>query len=141
MCLPCCSENAASRPKVPIRPEAERFYRSGVPWLQRYLPFWLANLIDRMWLALISIVAVLLPLSRIVPPMVEMRIRSRVFRWYGQLREIEASSAGEHAQAALAQLDAIEAKVNAVQVPLSYADELYALKSHIQLVRRRLQTA
>jgi TRAP-type uncharacterized transport system substrate-binding protein len=124
-----------------LAPEAERFYRNGVPWLQRYLPFWLANLIDRMWLALLSIVAVLLPLSRIVPPMVEMRIRSRVFRWYGQLREIEASSPGEHAQAALAQLDAIEAKVNEVQVPLSYADELYALKSHIQLVRRRLQTA
>jgi TRAP-type uncharacterized transport system substrate-binding protein len=124
-----------------LAPEAERFYRNGVPWLQRYLPFWLANLIDRMWLALLSIVAVLLPLSRIVPPMVEMRIRSRVFRWYGQLREIEASSLGEHAQAALAQLDAIEAKVNEVQVPLSYADELYALKSHIQLVRRRLQTA
>jgi TRAP-type uncharacterized transport system substrate-binding protein len=123
-----------------LAPEAERFYRNGVPWLQRYLPFWLANLIDRMWLALLSIVAVLLPLSRIVPPMVEMRIRSRVFRWYGQLREIEASSSGEHAQAALAQLDAIEAKVNEVQVPLSYADELYALKSHIQLVRRRLQT-
>ena len=70
--------------------EAQRFYRSGVPWLQRYLPFWLANLIDRMWLALLSIVAVLIPLSRVVPPLIELRIRSRVFRWYGQLREIEA---------------------------------------------------
>ena len=121
--------------------EAERFYRNGVPWLQRYLPFWLANLIDRMWLALLSIVAVLLPLSRIVPPLIELRIRSRVFRWYGQLREIEAEAGTRPAQELLTSLDDIEAKVNTVQLPLSYADELYALKSHIQFVRRRLQTA
>jgi TRAP-type uncharacterized transport system substrate-binding protein len=124
-----------------LAPEAERFYRSGVPWLQRFLPFWLANLIDRMWLALLSIVAVLLPLSRIVPPLVELRIRSRVFRWYGQLREIEAASGGKPAQELLGDLDSIEAKVNTVQLPLSYADELYALKSHIQFVRKRLQSA
>jgi TRAP-type uncharacterized transport system substrate-binding protein len=123
-----------------LAPEAERFYRNGVPWLQRYLPFWLANLVDRMWLALISIVAVLLPLSRVVPPLVELRIRSRVFRWYAQLREIEQNDGGADRDTRLAGLEAIEQHVNAIQVPLSYADELYALKSHIQLVRRRLQT-
>jgi len=119
--------------------EAQRFYRSGVPWLQRYLPFWLANLIDRMWLALLSIVAVLIPLTRVVPPLVELRIRSRVFRWYGQLREVEAATGVRPEAALLATLDEIESKVNTVQLPLSYADELYALKSHIQFVRRRLQ--
>ncbi|HET9822431.1 MAG TPA: TAXI family TRAP transporter solute-binding subunit [Burkholderiaceae bacterium] len=123
----------------PLAPEAERFYRNGVPWLQRYLPFWLANLVDRMWIALLSIVAVLLPLSRVVPPLVELRIRSRVFRWYGQLRDIEDAAAREPRTALLERLDAIEARVDTVQVPLSYTDELYALKSHIQLVRRRLQ--
>ena len=124
-----------------LAPEAERFYRNGVPWLQRYLPFWIANLVDRMWLALLSIVAVLIPLSRVLPPLVELRIRSRVFRWYGQLREIEAAAPDAGRQGLLDRLDAIESRVNAVQVPLSYADELYALKSHIQLVRRRLQAA
>ncbi len=124
-----------------LAPEAERFYRSGVPWLQRYLPFWLANLVDRMWLAMLSIVAVLLPLSRIVPPLVELRIRSRVFRWYAQLRQIESDVRTRPAQELLDGLDEIEHKVNAIQVPLSYTDELYALKSHIQMVRRRLQTA
>jgi TRAP-type uncharacterized transport system substrate-binding protein len=119
--------------------EAERFYRSGVPWLQRYLPFWLSNLIDRMWLALLSIVAVLLPLSRVVPPLVELRIRSRVFRWYARLRQIEDGVGERPADELLAALDEIESKANGVQVPLSYADELYALKGHIQMVRRRVQ--
>ena len=122
-----------------LHAEAQRFYRSGVPWLQRYLPFWFANLIDRMWLALLSIVAVLIPLSRVVPPLVEMRIRSRVFRWYGRLRAIESATGARPAATLLTELDEIETLVAQIQVPLSYADELYALKSHIQFVRRRLQ--
>jgi hypothetical protein len=124
-----------------LSPEAQRFYRSGAPWLQRYLPFWLANVIDRMWLALLSIVAVLIPLARVVPPLIELRIRSRVFRWYGQLRAIEGAIAARPAATLLIELDQIESKVAQIQVPLSYTDELYALKSHIQFVRRRLQSA
>jgi TRAP-type uncharacterized transport system substrate-binding protein len=123
-----------------LHPEAQRFYRSGVPWLQRYLPFWLANLIDRMWLAMLSIVAVLIPLARVLPPLIELRIRSRVFRWYGQLREIENATGKRPNAVLLSELEGIEGKVSAIQVPLSYADQLYALKSHIQFVRRRLQT-
>jgi hypothetical protein len=36
-------------------------------------------------------------------------------------------------------LDQIEGKLDDVKLPLSYADELYALRSHIQMVRRRLK--
>jgi hypothetical protein len=123
----------------PLAAEAQRLYRSGVPWLQRYLPFWLANLIDRMWVVVLSIVAVLIPLSRVIPPLYELRVRSRVFRWYGQLRALEDDAARRPREALLAELDAMEERVQRVSVPLSYADELYALRSHIQWVRRRLQ--
>jgi len=128
--------------EFPFAREAERFYRSGPPVLQRHLPFWLANLIDRMWVVLVSIIAVLIPLSRVVPPLYEFRIRSRIFRWYGQLREIEDASTAADAQPArlLEQLDALDARAERVTVPLSYADELYALRSHIDMVRTRLRT-
>ena len=125
--------------EYPIAAEAERIHRDGVPWLQRYLPFWLANLADRMWLAVLAIVAVLLPLSRIVPPLYEFRVRSRVFRWYGQLRAVEQAAGTRPADELLGELDAIEQRVESVSVPLSYADELYALRAHIQWVRRRLR--
>jgi TRAP-type uncharacterized transport system substrate-binding protein len=129
--------------ELPIAPEANRFYDDGPPLLERYLPWWLANLLDRMWIALAAIVAVLLPLSRIVPPLYEFRVRSRVFRWYGQLRSIEDEVAAEpspEARARLrARLDELDARVERVTVPLSYADELYALRSHIELVRSRLR--
>jgi hypothetical protein len=125
----------------PLAPEALRIYRNGVPWLQRYLPFWLANLADRMWVVLLAIGAVLIPLTRIVPPLYEFRIRSRVFRWYGQLRAVEQARDRRPREELLAELDDIDRRVSQVTVPLSYADELYALRSHIQAVRVRLQDA
>jgi TRAP-type uncharacterized transport system substrate-binding protein len=129
------------RTEFPLAKEAERYYKNGPPLLQRYLPFWLANLVDRMWVVLFSIVAVLIPLSRIVPPLYEFRVRSRVFRWYRQLRQIEETSAKEKRPAAelLAELDKLEARAARIVVPLSYADELYALRQHIDLVRERLK--
>jgi hypothetical protein len=127
--------------EYPLAKEAERYYKNGPPFLQRYLPFWLANLIDRMWVALFSIVAILLPLSRVAPPLYQFRVRSRVFRWYRQLRQIEESHAKEKKSPAelLAELDKLEARVARVVVPLSYANELYALRQNIDLVRERLK--
>lgn len=129
--------------EFPLAPEAERFLRSGPPLMQRYLPFWLSNLIDRMWVAMISIIAILIPLARVVPPLYNFRIRSRIFRWYRQLRQIEDSiSAGKIPVAdLLEELNKLDAKAERISVPLSYTDELYSLRSHIALVRERLTPA
>lgn len=126
--------------EYPVSREAERAIRSGAPFLQRYLPFWVANLVERMWLVLGIILAILLPLSRVVPPLYAFRIRSRVFRWYAQLRMIEErreEGVGD-TSALQRELDALEQRVAGVSVPLSYADELYALRANINLVRARL---
>jgi hypothetical protein len=94
-----------------------------------------------MWVALVSIIAILIPLSRVVPPLYEFRIRSRIFRWYGQLRAVENAQGDRPPEELLRDLESIEVRVGQITVPLSYADELYALRSHINLVRRRLQAA
>ncbi len=126
--------------EFPLARDAERFYRTGPPLLQRYLPFWAANLVDRMFVALISIIAVLIPLARVVPPLYEFRIRSRIFRWYRVLRQIERdlTDAGEPTASLVERLNELDAKVERIAVPLSYADELYTLRSAIGLVRQRL---
>ncbi len=87
---------STSHSELDIAPEADRAINEPVPLLQRYLPFWLANLIQRMWLVLGILIAVMLPLSRIVPPLYQLRVRSRVFRWYGRLRAIEDDMASGH---------------------------------------------
>ena len=130
--------------EVPLSPEAVRAIKNGPPFLQRYLPFWLANLIERMWLAMGLIIALALPLSRIIPPLYTFRIRSRVFRWYAELRDIEqrhetAAADGVSEQQLLDELAEMEAKVEKVVMPLAFTDELYALRNNIALVRKKLQ--
>jgi len=126
--------------EFPLAKEAERTIRNGVPLLQRYLPYTLANLMERMWLALGIIIAILLPLSRIVPPVYEFRIRSRVFRCYGQLRNIEERMLAKEGSTSelLEALQQLEARVEKISVPLSYTDELYALRNYIEMVRNKL---
>jgi hypothetical protein len=87
---------------------------------------------------LVTIVAALIPLSRMLPPLYQFRIRKRIFRWYAQLREVEDAIDKRPASELLQDLNVIESRVVDVSVPLSYADELYALRSNIQMVRRRL---
>lgn len=125
---------------LPLAPEAERFYRNGPPWLQRYLPFWLANFVDRMWIVLLPLLAAMVPLSRILPPLVQLRVRSRVFRWYAHLRALEQSLEQPDADlpALQAELERIDAQVEHIGLPLSYTNELYDLRGHIHLVRKRL---
>ena len=132
---------SATNTERPLAKEAERYYKNGPPLLQRYLPFWLANLIDRMWPVLVTVIAVLIPLSRMLPPLYEFRVRSRIFRWYGQLRDVEEGIGTRAPAELLRELEGIEQRVERVTVPLSYADELYALRTHIQMVGNRLRAS
>ena len=131
---------SAQNTEFPVARDAERFYRTGPPLLQRYLPFWMANFIDRMWVALFSILVVLIPLARVLPPIYNFGIRRRIFRWYRSLRQIENDVGQEDVdqEKLLADLDKLDAKVERIAVPLAYADELYRLRTHIALVRQRI---
>ena len=126
---------------LPLSPEAERFYRDGKPWLQRYLPFWLANFIDRMWFVLLPLLAAMVPLSRVLPPLVSLRLRSRVFRWYAHLRAIETALDQPDADlpALRERLERTDRQVEHIGLPLAFTHELYQLRAHINLVRKRLQ--
>ncbi|MDP1976688.1 TAXI family TRAP transporter solute-binding subunit [Undibacterium sp.] len=132
--------------EIPVAHEAEKFYKNGPPMLQRYLSFWIANFIERMWVVIVALGALFLPLSKIIPPLYVWRIRSRIYRWYGQLRMVEqaiedvtAADRQSVAQDQLRHLDELEEKVNRITIPLSYAEELYGLRSHIHFVRSRVQ--
>ena len=119
--------------------EAKRFFKSGPPFLQRFLPFWAATLIDRLLVMLLPLVALMVPLIRIMPPVFRWRIRSRIYRWYRELLEIDPLIHDEANIAhSLKALDRIENEVSKVEVPLSYADQLYHLRLHLELVREKL---
>jgi TRAP transporter TAXI family solute receptor len=131
--------------EFPLSPDARRHFRSGPPFLQRFLPFWVAIFIDRMLVMLLPLLALVLPLVRIMPPVLRWSIRSRIFRWYRELLTIDPLHRSEPnlggLREDLAALDRLEKEVSKVEVPLSYADQLYHLRLHIKLVRDRLEDA
>lgn len=127
----------------PQSAEAERYYKSGKPMLQRYLPFWAATLVDRMVVLIIPLFAVLIPVLKIAPGMYNWRIKSRIYRRYGELKFIEAeleADPTQHARAAWhARVDAIERDVNHLAVPLAFTDMVYTMRMHIGVVRKAIE--
>jgi len=133
---------APERVDLPISTDARQFYRSGPPFLQRYLPYGWAVLVSRILVLLIPIVGVAYPLLRSAPALYAWNMRRRVFRLYGELKliEIEHDARGGQADDELrSRLQRLADRANHLYVPPAFAQFLYQLRYHIGLVRERLQ--
>lgn len=134
----------AQHPEIPTIRGARRYLEQGPGFLRRYLPFWAATLLERSLIVLIPLLTLLLPFLRILPPAIDWRIRSRAFRWYRELRAIEheATHAESAPREALhARLDALEARLRELKMPLSRNNLVYDLRQHLELVRAKLEAA
>lgn len=125
-----------------VSEDAQRYFQSGPPFLQRYMPFWVANLIERLLVLLLPLIAVLIPVLRLMPVVYDWKVKRKVFRWYRELKtvELELRNNPDAADTAelLERLEEIEDGVDHTEVPLTYWDYVYALRSHIEMVRAKL---
>ena len=134
---------AAESIDLPLSDQARQYYRSGSPFLQQNLPFWLAVLIGRLLVLIIPLVGVLYPLLRLFPAIYGWRVQRRIFRLYGELRflehDLESGGANQNFEKLRSRLDRIEDKANHLKVPIMYSNMRYTLWMHITLVRERLE--
>ena len=131
---------AAERGDLPLSDEARQFYKTGPPFLQRYLPFWLAVLTSRLLVLLIPVIGIAYPLLSFAPTVYSWSVMRRIFRMYGDLQIIETeleSSGGTASRNVQARLQRLEQNANQLRVPVSFAQFLYHLRAHIELVRNR----
>ncbi len=129
---------AALEHDYPISPEASRYYKSGKSFLYRSLPFWLAGLVNRILVAFVPVVVLLIPAMRLLPGVLRFGVRLRIYRWYRALLALERDAHNwppeQHTELA-ARLEHIEREVNRMKVPASFADQYYTLRNSIGLVR------
>lgn len=129
-------------PELAMSEDARRVYKSGPPILQRFLPFWLATFLDRMAVMLLPIVGVLLPALRFGPWLYNWQVRRRLLHWYRELKRVEADIDADTGAEAIgekqARVEWIEEAVNEIPIPLQFTNQLYDLRQHIDIVRRRL---
>ena len=142
--------------EFPIDRAADEYFKHGPPFLQRVLPFSVAAFADRMKVLLLPLITLLIPLARLAPPVYVWRTRSRIYRWYKLLREVDGrlratgsgagagaapAGVGDRAQFAddLTTLRDLERELAAQEVPLSYMQEIYNLRLHVDYLRRRVE--
>jgi len=129
----------------PLSDVAQRYLDVGPPFLIKYLPFWLATLIDRMIVMMVPLLLLLLPLFKILPPIYRWRIRSRVYRWYKQLQDVDDKAytselTYDEYNKLNEELERITQEVSKMHTPLSNADQLYNLLVHIDLIKKLLKS-
>jgi hypothetical protein len=124
----------------PVSADAERHKRFGPSFLHRYLPYWLATVIERTIIVVVPLLVIIIPLINFLPMLLRWRVRSRIFRAYGELKmlehEVGARTGTLPIEQWLSDLDRIQREAEHLKMPVSYASEAYTLREHIEFVRR-----
>ncbi len=114
--------------------DAERFYLERIPFLQRYFPFWVATFLSRMKIMILPLLAIIYPLFKLMPWIYRWRMRARIYRWYADLAAVGTKMNGNY----MDELDELERKVANINVPQPYAQGLFHLRMHIDMLRKKL---
>jgi NMT1-like family len=125
-----------------VAPTAIDFYKNGPSFTQRHLPLWLSVHAQRAIAILVTGLAIGLPLLHFVPQGYNWMTRRRLFYWYGQLRALERSfgsnTSHKYLIHKLAEIERIEETVSKIRFPLTFSDQVYTLRSHIDIVRQKI---
>ncbi|HUL91545.1 MAG TPA: TAXI family TRAP transporter solute-binding subunit [Burkholderiales bacterium] len=129
---------------LPLSDQARQFYKTGPPFLQRHLPFWLAILIQQLLVLLIPVLGLLYPLLRFAPAVFAWAMRRKIFRLYRELKLLDDELAARHphrVEDLTARLERLDEEADRLWLPISFRPLLYQLRMHISLVRERMKRA
>lgn len=126
----------------PLSSQAVNFYQSGLPFIDKYLPFWAATFVNRTLVVILPLLVILIPLTRVIPSIYAWLIKRKLFRYYGELKYIETQLGGktpeQDNQVYLEKLNEIEEMVRNVKLPITFSQHAYELRAHIELVRSKI---
>ena len=128
--------------EYPVAPAATDFYKNGPSYMQRHVPLWLSVHVQRALAVLVTAIAIGFPLFRLLPLAYNWVTRRRLFYWYAKLQALEASFDADpmemHSADKRAEIERIEDAVSHIRIPLTFSDQVYNLRSHIDIVRRKI---
>ena len=146
----------ANDPEFEVDPDSKAYYKSGeLPVLLRAvgpvnaslgIPFWVTAFAflnaTKIVLLAIPILSIMIPLGRLLPALYTWMTRNRLLQWYDRLKELEFKLDHNPTPAQLAEVDEtlkrIDRAVSRMRLPRNFADQLYNLRSHIELVSQKL---
>ncbi len=126
----------------PLSIQAENYYREGLPFLDKYLPFWMSAFVSRVLVLLLPLLALIIPIIKTIPRIYTWLVNRKIMGFYGELHFLEMQIEGNLEEQMIRkygdELNTIDRKVNMMQLPISFSQHVYELKGNIDLVRSKL---
>jgi hypothetical protein len=131
-------------PEYPVAEEAREYYRNGPSFLNRYLPFWVTNVVKRVLALALTAIAIILPVFSYGPSLYKWLIEYRLRTLYRRLRSVEERL---HKGLDAAQIAALEEEIEVLEhdmiklaLPVRHSNLYFSVKSHLNLVRIRIRS-
>ncbi|NEW60870.1 TAXI family TRAP transporter solute-binding subunit [Sulfurovum sp. bin170] len=129
--------------EIPISEDAKRYLENGDSFLERILPYWLFQNIDRFKLLIIPMLTLLLPFFKGALPLFRWRTRRKIYKWYKKVNELDYGIVRLDSKALDSRLDELKELSRQIKeetnVPLSYMGEYYDLRMHIDMVISQIE--
>ncbi len=126
--------------EYPVAASAVDYYKNGPSYLQRHLPLWLTVHAQRAIAAVVTIVAIGLPLFNFAPRLYLWFVKSHMTKLYRRLRVVEKES---QLELTAPQVVALRSELEAVDqaasiLPMRHSDLFFDFNRHIESTRERL---
>jgi TRAP-type uncharacterized transport system substrate-binding protein len=129
--------------EAPLSDEAKFFYEKGTPTLMKYLPFWLAEFLERMFFLLLPFAAFAYPVIKSIPSYRTNLAKKQINSIYKELDKFERSTInsfdpvrrGEYIEV----LNEMERKVLSSKAAKLATAECYSLRNNIEFIRNALE--
>lgn len=124
--------------EIDMNDEAFRYFTYGDTFLEKIFPYWIASNLDRLKILLIPLLTLMIPLFKGVFPLYRWSIRSKIYRWYDEVQDLDLSLEGLSKEELIKKLKELEELKQEIKeetkVPLSYMGEYYDLIMHLELI-------
>ena len=128
--------------EAPLSEEAKYFYQKGTPVLMKYLPFWMAEFLERMFLLLVPFAAFAYPIIKSIPNYRVNLARKQINSIYKELDKFEHEIIENYEPSKrdlyLAILDEMERRVLVSKAAKLATVDCYTLRNNINFIRNSL---
>jgi uncharacterized protein len=128
--------------ELDVPEDVDKLYKQGAPFLYKHLPFWLANLLYRLWVLLIPLGAAMITLSDALPKLLGFQGNRQIMAIYKEARLLEAEVLSGPktlpAEPFNSRLDRLYVRTSKVKVPSDFVKSIFELRSHLDLVAQSI---
>ena len=111
--------------------------------MESIFPYWIASNIDRLKILIIPFLTLLFPLFKGVVPLYRWTMRSKIYKWYDDINDIDKripTLSHDELLENLATIESLKIEIgNQTKVPLAFMGEYYNLLLHVEMIITKIK--